>query len=133
MAMNPYWRPIGAALILLSSQLATTVPARAAWDHAHGDGGNSGVARVDTAPASKPQQVVQIGTLAPGSGPVIGPSGTLYVANMDGKVLAFHPDGSPAWNRILPVGSGSFLASPVVGADGSVYVVSVRQARDHRN
>jgi len=131
--MNPYWRPIGAALILLSSQLATTVPARAAWDHAHGDGGNSGFARVDTAPAGKPHQVVQIGTLAPGAGPVIGPSGTLYVANMDGKVLAFQPDGSPAWNRILPAGSGSFFASPVVGADGSVYVVSVRQARDHRN
>ena len=133
MAMNSFWRPIGIALIVFSSLLATTVPAAAVWDHAHGDGANTGFARVDTAPAGKPQQVVQLGRLAPGAGPVIGPSGTLYVANIDGKVLAFQPDGSPAWNRILPSGSGSFFASPVVGADGSVYVASMRQARDHRN
>jgi len=125
--MNPCWRPIGAALILLSSQLATTVPARAAWDHAHGDGGNSGFARVDTAPAGKPQQVVKLGILAPGVGPVVGPSGMLYVGTIDGRLLAFQPDGTAAWNRILP---GRSLASPVVGADGSVYIASVRRTRE---
>jgi hypothetical protein len=125
--MNPSWRPIGAALIVFCSQLATAAPAVGAWDHAHGDGGNSGFAKVDTAPAATPQQVVKLGILAPGAGPVIGPSGMLYVGMIDGRLLAFQPNGTPAWNRILPARS---LASPVVGADGSVYIASVRRARE---
>src|SRR5262245_9285899 len=128
MAMNPYWRPIGAALIILSSQLATTVPADGAWDHAHGDGANSGFARVDTAPAGPPRQLnVQLGILSSGVGPVVGPSGVLYVGTADGRLLAFQPDLNPAWNRSLP---GRSLASPVVGADGSVYIASVRRTRE---
>ena len=127
--MTRFRRSMVGALITGLAHLITSLPAGAVWDHAHGDSANTGFARVDTAPASKPQQTVQVGTLAPGAGPVIGPNGTVYVANMTGKVLAFHPDGTPAWNRILHI-PDPYLASPVVGVDGSVYAASVRKEHD---
>jgi hypothetical protein len=92
------------ALITGLAHLITSLPA-GAWDHAHGDSANTGFARVDTAPASKPQQTVQVGPLAPGAGPVIGPNGTVYVANMTG------------------------IASPAIGPMGHVY--GVMHAPDH--
>jgi outer membrane protein assembly factor BamB len=115
----------------VSAHFITTFPASAAWDHAHGDSANTGFARVDTAPALKPHQTVQLGTLAPGAGPVITPSGTLFVGNLDGKFLNIAPDGTIAGDFDLRTGE-AFLASGVVGADGAVYVASVRkeQARD---
>ena len=127
--MTRFRRSMVGALITGLAHLITSLPAGAVWDHAHGDSANTGFARVDTAPALKPQQTVQVGTLAPGAGPVVGPNGTVYVANMTGKVLAFHPDGTPAWNRILHI-ADPYLASPVVGADGAVYAVSVRKEHD---
>src|SRR5262245_39147015 len=127
-AMTRFVRSMVAALITVSTHLVTIPVARAAWDHAHGNRANTGFAPVDTAPALKPTQTVPVGTLAPGAGPVIGPSGMLYVANTNGEVLAFHPDGTPAWNRILHI-PDPFLTSPVVGADGSVYATSVRKER----
>src|SRR5262249_58603895 len=98
-------------------------PAAAAWDHAHGDSANTGFARVVTAPALTPHQTIQLGALAPGAGPVIGPSGMLYVGTMHGKVLAFQPDGTPAWTKLLPLGD-PFLAAPVVDPEGAVYLAS---------
>src|SRR5262249_52892136 len=67
-----------------------------------------------------------LGTLAPGAGPVIGPTGMLYVGTMHGKVLAFQPDGTPVWTKLLPLGD-PFLASPVVDAEGFVYLASSRK------
>ena len=64
-----------------------------------------------------------IGPLASGAAPVVGPDGTVYIGNLNGQVLAFHADGTPAWNRQLPAGQW-VTSSPVVGADGSVYVVA---------
>jgi hypothetical protein len=124
-------RWIIAALIAVSAHLTTTLPAGAVWDHAHGDNANTGFAKVDTAPALKPHQTVQLGTLAPGAGPVIGPSGTLFVGNLEGKFLNIQPDGTIVGDLDLRTGE-AFLASGVVGADGAVYVASVRkeQARD---
>jgi hypothetical protein len=127
--MTRFRRSMVGAQITGLAHLISSLPAGAVWDHAHGDSANTGFARVDTAPASKPQQTVQVGTLAPGAGPVIGPNGTVYVANTAGKVLAFHPDGTPAWNRILHI-PDPYLASPVVGADGAVYATSVRKEHD---
>jgi hypothetical protein len=127
MAMMSYWRPIATALIILSSHLATTLPVDGAWDHVHGDSANTGFARVSTRAASSPFRDVPLGRLALGAGPVIGPSGTVYVANVEGGVLAFLPDGSPAWHKSLP---DRALASPVVDAGGSLYVTSVHRERD---
>src|SRR5215468_9763884 len=124
--MTLKWRPIITVLLAVCAPLTAIRPAHAVWDHAHGDAANTGFAGVDTAPAQKPQQTVPLGTLAPGAGPVIGPTGTLYVGNMHGKVLAFQPDGTPAWTKLLPLGD-PFLASPVVDAEGFVYVASSRK------
>ena len=105
---------------------------QAAWPVAHGDSANTGFARVDTAPAISPKQFAQLGPLAPGANPVIGADGTVYIGNLAGQLLAFHPNGLPAWARQLGSNHGAIYASPVIGADGSVYVVSTLQYRDHR-
>jgi hypothetical protein len=63
--MTRFRRSMVGALITGLAHLITSLPAGAVWDHAHGDSANTGFARVDTAPASKPQQTVQVGTLAP--------------------------------------------------------------------
>jgi hypothetical protein len=77
-----------------------------------------------------------LGTFAPGAGPAIGADGTVFLATMEGKVIALHADGSPFWNRELPPGSlQRITASPAVAADQSVYVVGGTSAviRDHRD
>src|SRR5688572_29499415 len=63
------------------------------WDHAHGDPANTGFIDTRTAPATAPVRVVGgLGFSAPGSGPVIGPDGTVYVGNSTGELRAFHPN-----------------------------------------
>jgi hypothetical protein len=56
--------------------------------------------------------------------------GTVYLASYDGWLRAFSPNGALKWETHT---TDSFFASPVVGADGSIYVVGTRVARDHRN
>lgn len=93
------------------------------WSYPHGDSANTGFAKQVTAPAERPMRTAPVGALSSGAGPVVGPDGTVYIGNVYGQVLAFHPDGSPAWSRQLPEGQW-VTSSPVVGADGSVYVVA---------
>lgn len=125
---------VAAAAILLP---LTAMPASAAsWDRAHADGVNDGFIDVATAPAGAGSlSIPQIGTFAPGAGPVTGADGTVYIGNEQGTLFAFHADGSPAWHRDLPTGQ-AIKASPVVAADGSIFVVSVARVgsltTDHR-
>jgi hypothetical protein len=63
--------------------------------------------------------------------PVVAPDGTVYVGTLNGKLLAFKPDGTPAWNRDVGLGE-SIVASPAIGSDGTIYVLSVSQTTDHR-
>ncbi len=118
-----------AAALLLSSLPATSKtllpdPVPDAWQRPHADGGNTGFANVVTRPAVKPSlSIGHIGAFGVGAGPVIGPDGTVYVGTLQGKLLAFHPDGTRAWDRQLDAGQ-SILASPVVASDGSIFVVS---------
>lgn len=101
------------------------------WDHAHGDPANSGFIDTRTAPATAPVRVVGgLGFSAPGSGPVIGPDGTVYVGNSTGELRAFRPNGDLKWQTRL-TGRG-IVSSPAVGRDGAIYVVGVLTARDHR-
>lgn len=125
---------LSAALLGLALAVASRVPpaAAASWDHAHGDAANSGFADVVTRPALRPERTVPgIGRYAPGSGPVIGPDGTVYLGDLGGTLRAFRPDGSPFWSRQLG-GAHTILASPAVGPDGTIHVVGFRQLRDHR-
>lgn len=128
-------RIVAAALTAAGALLSSALPASAAWQHAHGDSANTGFARVDTDPADSFNQVTQLGPLAPGANPVIGPDGTLYIGNLAGELRAFHADGTPYWTRQLNGlhgGHGGIFAAPVVGADGSIYVISSIRIRDHR-
>jgi hypothetical protein len=115
--------------------LAAGAPASAAtWDHPHGNAANTGFADVATVPAAAPMQSVPgIGPVAPGAGPVIGPDGTVYLGNFAGELRAIRPDGSQAWMRTLLRGQ-HIIASPVIGGDGSIYVVGATKVivRDHR-
>ena len=112
--------------------------AQAGWTHAdwptaHGAPDNSGLARVDTVAAIRPIAFVDVGQIAPGANPVIGPDGTVYVGNLAGELIALHPDGKPYWKRNLNPEHGPIFASPAVGADGSIYVVSSMSYLDQRS
>ncbi len=111
------------ALTSLAAACVCALPASAAWDHPHGDGANTGFAKVLTARAVRPVRIVPVGELSTGAGPVIAADGTVYVGNLFGQLLAFHADGTPLWSRQLAAGRW-IPASPVIGADGSVYVLS---------
>lgn len=138
MLRSPLVRLTAAAAAAL---LLTSLPAAAknlrpnpvpdAWQRPHGDGANTGYANVPTAPATKPSRTVShIGDFGVGAGPVIGPDGTVYVGTLQGKLLAFHPDGTRAWDRQLDAGQ-EILASPLVAPDGSIFVVSQSRTTDN--
>jgi outer membrane protein assembly factor BamB len=119
------------ALAAVGALVLAGLPARAStWDHFHGDAANSGFADVPTLPANRASAIVpNIGTYGPGAGPVIGPDGTVYLGDEGGVLRAFHADGSFYWQRTL---GESIKASPVVDADGSIYVVGIGTYLDHR-
>ena len=109
--------------------IATTGPAWS-WQTAHGKPDNTGFVDVETAPAKSPlANAPRLGSIAPGAGPVIAPDGTVYIGNEQGKLMSFKPDGTPGWSR--EVGRGQTIAaSPAIGSDGTVYVVSVTRQTD---
>ena len=102
------------------------------WETAHGPPDNTGFVDVATKPANDPiKTIIDIGTFAPGAGPVVAPDGTVYLANEQGKLMSFKPDGTPGWSRTIAAGQ-RIVASPAIGSDGSVYVIGVSVYRDHR-
>jgi hypothetical protein len=103
-----------------------------AWQTAHGPTDNTGFVDVVTKPAQAATKTVGgIGTIAFGAGPVVAPDGTVYLGNEQGKLMSFKPDGTPGWSRDITPGQ-HIVASPVIGSDGSVYVIGVSVSRDHR-
>jgi hypothetical protein len=103
-----------------------------AWAHVYGNAANTSFANVATQPAVRDEwRVSELGRFAPGTGPVIGPDGSVYVGNRDGLLRAFTPAGALRWARDTP--GRRIGASPVVGLDGSIYVVGLFSARDHRD
>ncbi len=116
-------------IVALAVQTVTCQPAWA-WQTAHGDPDNSGFVDVPTGLARAPLTTVpRLGGIAPGAGPVVAPDGTVYIANMRGKLMSFHPDGTPGWSR--DIGGQGVLSSPAIGGDGSIYVVGTAKVRDH--
>ena len=117
---------INSTLLAAVALLAFTAPAARAWERPHGDGANSGFADVKTLPAkSSIAAIGSIGDFAPGAGPVVAPDGTVYLANQQGMVMAFHPDGKPYWSRNIATGE-SIVASPVIDSQGNVFVVGIK-------
>ena len=73
------------------------------WAHVYANAANTCFANVATQPAVRDEwRVSGLGHFAPGSGPVIGPDGTVYVGTTDGWLLAFDPDGGLRWKRDTP-------------------------------
>lgn len=127
-----------AVTVAVAAIAATTIAAwgisssALAWERPHSDGNNSGFADVKTKPAGAGSvSVPNIGTFAAGAGPVIGPDGAVYIGNEQGKLWAFHADGSPYWSRDIGHGE-SIIASPAIGSDGMIYVIGVKRYTDHR-
>src|SRR5262245_56372019 len=127
---------LAAAMGIATGLLLWPLPVGADWTRFHGDAANSGFADVVTAPAGKGSlSVPGLGTFAPGAGPVIAPDGAVYVGTEQGKLIALHADGSPAWTRQLAQVFGhtlAIVASPAIGADGSIYVTGVLKVTDHQ-
>lgn len=102
------------------------------WAHVHGNAANTCFADVATQPAVRDEtRIPGLGHFAPGTSPVIGPDGTVYVGNAEGMLHAFTPAGELRWKRDTP--RRRIGASPVVGLDGSIYVVGLSSATDHRD
>jgi hypothetical protein len=115
-----------AAAALCGAIVQVTTPAIGAWERFHGDAANRGFADVDTKPAvGGSLSVPGLGTFALGAGPVIAPDGTVYLGTQEGKLIALHADGKPFWSREVDQGE-SIVASPAIGADGSVYVIGAK-------
>jgi len=59
------------------------------------------------------------------SSPAVSPNGHIYVCSQDGSLYALDRDGSELWSfktAGLGTPSGSILASPTIGTDGTVYI-----------
>jgi hypothetical protein len=120
------------AVLLVLWVLASADLARASWPTSHGTPGNTGLARVNTAPAANPSGFADVGHVAPGANPVTGSDGMVYIGNVAGELIALFPEGKLSWKRQLNPENGGIFTSPVVDSAGSVYVVSTFSYRDHR-
>jgi outer membrane protein assembly factor BamB len=125
-------------LALLFWLLAAAPAAAQTWGHAHGGADGAGFAdvatRVITSDSPK-TSVSGLGAFAPGAGPVIDAGGVAYLGTIDGQLIAVKADGTRAGTAQLPPGR-RILTSPVIGADGSIYVAASMGGRlpanDHR-
>jgi hypothetical protein len=111
---------------ILSFVLLLTISkvGQAQWTSAHANARNSGFVKVDTIPAANPLGYANVGPVADGANPVIATDGVVYIGNTAGELIALRPDGTPFWKRQLYPFQGGIYAPPVIGADGSIYVVS---------
>ena len=121
---------VAVCAVLVAAVAVLALPALA-WDQFHGDSANTGFVDVRTRVARLPSRKIEnLGEVAPGAGPVVGPDGVVYLATREGKLHAFNPNSDPRWSATLPSGY-TIQASPAVGMDKTIYVVVGRVARDH--
>ncbi len=91
------------------------------WTQSGCDGESSSFNAVHTtfAVAALKKWEAPVGELA-GSGPVIGPDGTIYVGNVGGALVAIAPDGTERWR--LQLTQESITSTPAVDAEtGDIY------------
>jgi hypothetical protein len=120
-----------AVLVAMALFGAVASSSASAWERPHADGPNSGYAEVQTLPAAAPITVAGIGTFAPGAGPVIALNGTVYLANQQGQVMSFQPDGTRGWTQQITPGY-AITSSPVIDSEGAVYVIGTRTVQNNQ-
>ena len=122
--LQGYASTFRALILLAASALPACVPSDyPAWRFAHGTGANTGIVLVTTAPAAAGSiSVPNIGTFAPGAGPVIDSAGTVYIGNEQGHLMAFRENGPPVWNVTLS-GGEPIVGSPVI-TSGALFVTA---------
>jgi hypothetical protein len=93
------------------------------WRFAHASAANTGFVLVTTAPAAAGSiSVPNIGTFAPGAGPVIASDGTVYIGNEQGHLMAFRENGVPIWN-VMVSGGEPIVGSPLITSN-AVFVTA---------
>ena len=93
------------------------------WTQTGCDGESSSFNAVHTtfAVAALKKWQAPVGELA-GSGPVIGPDGTIYVGSVSGALVALSPEGTERWR--LQLAQESITTTPAVDAEtGDIYFV----------
>lgn len=102
------------------------------WSQPHGNATADGFINVRTAPAVRAAaSATGLGSFAPGVGPVVGSNGVAVFGNLKGRVMAYGNIAQEKWTLDLP--GKAVLASAVIGANDSAYVVGVMKARDNRD
>jgi outer membrane protein assembly factor BamB len=84
------------------------------------DEGFTSRADVNAARTGNVRFKVDTGAFVGTASPVIAASGTIYVGNSAGKLLAIAPDGSISWTATM----GPIEGAPAIASDGSIYVAS---------
>ncbi len=124
------WRIL--VLILALAPFAARPAGAQGWPSAHANPANTNGYDIATSPAQAPAATVGgLGSFADGYAPVIGADGTIYLANQQGRIMAFAPNGQKKWERELGGGFG-VSSTPVIASNGNLYVLSSRRIVDHR-
>ncbi|MGR9115332.1 MAG: hypothetical protein ACU85E_06165, partial [Gammaproteobacteria bacterium] len=96
------------------------------WSQFHGDPQNGGFMASRSVPALTPTWRLEVGPVAHSS-PTIGTDGTIYIGNLDGKLIAVNPNGTEKCS--IDLSDGIILSTPAVAEDDTVYIISTRQLK----
>ncbi len=100
----------------------TVAPGWAQWSMFHGDRRHSGYADVLSPSGDAVAWSHVTSDSIWYSSPVVGPDGTIYVANLAGDLMALRDAGNVRWTLS---GLGSFrYSTPAVASDGTIYIGS---------
>lgn len=135
-SLSQFSRSVACAVALLATTALTPAALISSaladgWPVAHGNTANTSFADRMSAAAVTPLRVVSgIGSIADGSAPVISTSGKVYLANQQGKVMGFYPDGTKYWE--VDLGSGwAVNAAPALSDFNVLFLLATRKYTDH--
>ena len=61
--------------------------------------------------------------------PAIDKNGTIYIGSWNAYLYAINPDGTLKWKLKTPPGYEAFSSGPIIGAEGTIYIVSLASGR----
>ncbi len=109
-----------AVIFALAPVGAGVVSAAGIWPVFHGDARHSGATMRDVPYDSMVAWSYATGDSILYASPAVGADGTVYVGNLDKKLVALTPHGAPRW---VFTGQGNFrYSTPAIAEDGTIYV-----------